>query len=330
MGRADYNAAINQTEDEQMLLSIVKGRYAETVSLLAVSSVAANVRFKTNAGIEAGFGPDQSYSGNLVPFSGGLAIEENPTITYAPVQGEQYLRQLLSPIPLHILVLIMRSETNPSLYLSALVNRVNDMPNPDFMTTASGAPDLRFQKFLVLHRQLEQAGIIQWLADLKSNAPFDILISGYAPAYVDTVRTYLGLLGISMPTEVSKDIILPISFAVKRGKSSGIAISTRSTYDLIEILRAAVEIPQAHADAGRTIDYPPAGLVGNDIRIHTSKQKPTTAAVAVRHRGHWFYIDDADLKTKLYYLMVQTLWSVSIAAAADQNTAPLLTIPVSR
>ena len=26
MGRADYNEAINRTEDEQMLLSIVKGR----------------------------------------------------------------------------------------------------------------------------------------------------------------------------------------------------------------------------------------------------------------------------------------------------------------
>ena len=36
MGRADYNEAINRTEDEQMLLSIVKGRYGETFSLLAV------------------------------------------------------------------------------------------------------------------------------------------------------------------------------------------------------------------------------------------------------------------------------------------------------
>ena len=29
-GRADYNEAINRTENEQMLLSIVKGRYGET------------------------------------------------------------------------------------------------------------------------------------------------------------------------------------------------------------------------------------------------------------------------------------------------------------
>ena len=34
MGRADYNEAINRTEDAQMLLSIVKGCYGETFSLL--------------------------------------------------------------------------------------------------------------------------------------------------------------------------------------------------------------------------------------------------------------------------------------------------------
>ena len=71
MGRADYNEAINKTEDEQMLLSIVKGRYGETFSLLAVSGVAANVRFNTNVGVQAGFGDSENYAGNLVPFSGG-------------------------------------------------------------------------------------------------------------------------------------------------------------------------------------------------------------------------------------------------------------------
>ena len=35
MGRADYNEAINRTEDEQMLLSIVKDCYGKTFSLLA-------------------------------------------------------------------------------------------------------------------------------------------------------------------------------------------------------------------------------------------------------------------------------------------------------
>ena len=69
---------------------------------------------------------------------------------------------------------------------------------------------------------------------------------------------------------------------------------------------------------------------GKNIRIYASKDKPLQAAVAVKHRGYWFYIDDTDMYTKLFYTVVRTLWSVSIATGADQRTAPVLTIPVSR
>ena len=57
MGRADYNEAINKTDDAQMLMSIVRGRYGETFSLLAVTGVAANVSFGTNAGSMSGSAP---------------------------------------------------------------------------------------------------------------------------------------------------------------------------------------------------------------------------------------------------------------------------------
>jgi hypothetical protein len=52
--------------------------------------------------------------------------------------------------------------------------------------------------------------------------------------------------------------------------------------------------------------------------------------VSVKYRGYWYYIDQTDMHTKLFYHMVRMLWSVSIAAAADQRAAPILTIPVSR
>jgi hypothetical protein len=330
MGRADYNEAINRTEDEQMLLSIVKGRYGETFSLLAVTGVAANVRFGAKAGVEMGFGPRSNYAENLVPFSGGMAYEENPTITYTPVQGENYLRQLLSPIPLNILVLIIRTVTYSDYYITLIVNRVNDLQNPDFLEAPSGMPERRFQRFLEVYKELAQAGVLQWVEDPRKEVDFDILITGYAPAYTNKVREYLTLLGLSVPSGELEDIVIPVIFAVKGKELDNIAISTRSTFDLIEIFRAAVEIPQAHVDAGLTIDYPMTGLVGKNLRIQASKDKPKHAVVAVKHRGHWFYIDETDMHTKLFYDVVRTLWSVSIAAASDQRAAPVLTIPVSR
>ena len=331
MGRADYNVAINRTEDEQMLLSIVKGRYGETFSLLAVSGVAANVRFSAKAGAEAGIGPSGNYDGNLVPFSAGLAYEENPTITYAPVQGEKYMRQLMSPIPLNMLVLLSRAAISRVNYLTLLVNRINNMGNPDFLEAPSAVPDPRFQRFVEISEELDQAGVIQFVEDPRKEVQFNILITCYAPAFSEKVRAYLALLGLPMPVEESKDIILPVYFGVKGEGLGAIAISTRSTFDLIEILRAAVEIPQEHAGAGGVaLNYPPPGLAGKNIHIHASENRPKGAVLVVKHRGYWFYIDDTDVPTKLFYHLVRTLWSVNIAAAGAQHAAPVLTIPVSR
>lgn len=330
MGRANYNEAINKTEDEQMLLSIVKSRYGETFSLLAVSGVAANIRFRANVGVQAGFGPESNYAGNLVPFSGGLAYEENPTITYLPVQGERYLRQLLSPIPLDILILLIRNEAYSVRPFILLANRINDMQNPYFLDAAAAAPDTRFQRFAELHKELDRAGVLQLVANPRKDVPFGLLITGHAPAYSEKVSKYLALLGLPMPTDASKDIVLPIYFGVKWSAMDGIAISTRSTYDLIQILKAAIEVPQEHVDAGLAVAFPPMGAAGENIRIHASKEIPQRATVAVKHRGYWFSIDETDMRTKLYYLMVRTLWSVSIASSADHSAAPVLTIPVSR
>jgi hypothetical protein len=133
-----------------------------------------------------------------------------------------------------------------------------------------------------------------------------------------------------MLKDQSSDIVLPVYLGVKGQESGGIAISTRSTFSLIQILRAALEIPQEHLNAGLAVYYPKAGLAGKDIGIHASTEKPKSAAVAVKHRGYWFYIDETDMQTKLFYSAVRTLWSMCILEASNQRAAPVLTIPVSQ
>ncbi len=106
-GRPQYNEAIALTNNEQLPARIVRMRYAEPVSLLAVTSVTANMRVNASVGGQIGVGPDSNYRGNRVPRSVGAFYEDNPTISYAPVEGREYLRQLLSPIPGDITVLML-------------------------------------------------------------------------------------------------------------------------------------------------------------------------------------------------------------------------------
>ena len=329
-GRADYNEAINRTEDEQLLMSMVKGRYGETTSLLAVSGVAANVRFNTSAGVEVGWGRPENYAGNLTPFSAGLAYEENPTITYAPVQGEKYFRQVMSPIPLDILLLSMRSETSGAAVFTLLVSKVNNLRNPDFLEGPFTEPDPRFIRFVELTTELLRAGVMDLVKDPQKEVSFTVVIDGYAPQYSKEVVEFLDLLDLSVPAEQSEEIVIPAYFAVNTRKVWGIGITTRSTYDLIEIFKAAIEVPQEHARAGLTIKFPPRGLTGQGIRVISSKKRPKGIPWGVKYRGYWFYIDETDLRTKAFFQALRAYWSVSIAAAADQRAAPVLTLPVSR
>ncbi|OEU80801.1 MAG: hypothetical protein BA865_16145 [Desulfobacterales bacterium S5133MH4] len=330
MGRADYNEAINKTEDEQMLLAIVKERYGETSTLLAVSGIAANVRFRSTAAVELGFGPVENYAGRLKPFSGGLAYEENPTITYAPVQGEQYIRQLMSPIPLDILLMAIRNINFGDDLFTLLVNRVNDLRNPDFLYEPLPAVDPRFKRFVELFRELHQAGILYLVRNPQEEVEFDFVLSNYQPAYSKKVPEFLDLLDLSMPSDASEEIVIPAYFAINTRKIWGVGITTRSTLDLIEILRAAVEVPQEHARAGLDIKYPPMGLPGEGVRIISSKQRPESVSTAVKYEGYWFYTDKTDQHTKAVFRLVRTFWSISIAGSADQESAPVLTIPVSQ
>ncbi len=327
-GRADYAEAINRTEDEQILLSIVKGRYGETSTLLAVGGVAANIRFSTRATVEAGFGPRDFRGENLL--IGGLAYEENPTVTYAPVQGQEYLMQLTSPIPMDLFLRLLRSVTAVDQVLTILVNRVNKLRNPDFMFDFPVDSIERFERFVEVFTSLHNAGVLELLRSAGDDAAFELLISGYAPEHSQEVAAFLELVDFPPPGEDTGDIVIPAYFSIGSASAPGLRITTRSTYDLVEILRASVTVPEEHAGAGLSVMYPPPGLAGRGIQIHCSRERPSRASPVVRYRDHWFYIDEADQNTKAYFNLLRTMWSISIADAVGQGDAPVYTIPLSQ
>jgi len=328
-GRRAYAEAISRTEDEQLLLSVVKGRYGETSSLLEVTGVAANIRLRFDLGVDAGIhlgpgDPDDSVAG------GAVAYEENPTITYRPVTGEHFVRQLLSPLPLDVLVLALRSITSDDGVLVLLVSRVNDVRNPDFVDGPLEETTWRFRRIATLYSGLNRAGVLEFFRHEGGDAPFDLVIRGYAPEHAQPVAELLELLDLPGPDEAGGDIVLPVHFGAAPDGSPGLAITTRTTFDLLEILQAAVEVPGPHAVAGLVLEYPPPGLPGHGLRIHASKTRPVDGVVAVSHRGYWFSIRESDRATKAAFGMLRTLWAFASTNPADDGGLPVMTIPLSR
>jgi hypothetical protein len=100
----DYDTATAQSVSKQLLLNVARARYNEPMHFTAISSIAATYKFTLSAGTGAAqAGP----SGHvLVPLLNSSA-EENPTISIAPMQGEEFT-QLLTPFQEKKLTLLLR------------------------------------------------------------------------------------------------------------------------------------------------------------------------------------------------------------------------------
>lgn len=329
-GRLAYNEAIIETDNQQMLLVVVRNRYGERSNLLAVSSVTANVSVAANAGVEVGVGDNDIYRGNLVPFRAGVIYEENPTISYTPVGGEQYARQLMSPVSVPTLAQLTGNLADPAPVFYALVSSINGIYNPNFTSGESG-PDPRFARLVAIFTELTRAHRLHWIQEPQRKEGFKIVIDHYAPGYTGQVDELLALLRVPAAGDRPARIVLPVSLALDGHATGGIGITTRSVFDLLEILSGAVEIPERDQVAGVAASYPPPGLVGERLRVHYSGTEPGQASVAVSYRDGWFYIDETDQPTKQYFRLFTTLMSINIAESAGRtSTAPVLTVPVSR
>jgi len=329
-GRLAYNDAIVETDNQQMLLVVVRNRYGERSNLLAVSSVTANITVAVNAGVEAGVGDRDNYSGNLVPFKAGVLYEENPTISYTPVGGEKYANKIMSPVTVTSLAQLTENLVDPAPVYYALVSSINGIYNPEFLSRPDTS-DKRFVRIVEIMTELTQAHRLHWIRDSQQADRFSITIDHYLTDYADRVNELLALLGISIPGNHSARIILPVSLAVDGVDAGGIGIITRSVFDLLEILTGAVEVPEEDLASGVAIRYPPPGAVGEQLKVRYSGSRPAHASVAVQYRDGWFYIDDKDQATKLYFRLLTTLLSVNIAESTGRApAAPVLTVPVSR
>lgn len=328
-GRPLYGEAVARTNDEQMLGAIVRSRYGESVGMLAVTSITANVRFSASVGGNAGIGSSESFEGNLVPLSAGVAYEENPTISYVPVQSETYLREILSPVSLETLVLMLRSADRAEMVLTLIVDQMNGVANPLFSGSRAGA----FERAASLICDLTREDVLDWV---DTEGGFGMLIrlewmeegSGARQG----VEELLELLRVEEGVDWSAPwAVVPLQWSVVREDSRSISVGTRSVYEMLRLASATVEVPASHVAEGLASEAPPTGLAGEMLRIRSSTKRPKDAMVATYQHGVWFYIDARDMDSKVFFEGFGALWSARIANAQGvSDSRPVLTVPVSR
>ena len=328
-GRLAYNEAITTTDNQQMLMVLIQNRYGERGHLLTVASVTANVSVTTSTGIQAGFGSNGDYQGNLVPFAGSVVYKENPTISYVPVSGEKYLSQLTSPISPLMVAQIARTMANPAPALSAFITSANYIYNPNF-DFSENQEDPRFEELINIIAALTRDHRLHWVESAAKHAQFSLVIDQSEARHAVQVKRLLQLLDLPAAKPGQRQVVIPVLLALDGASVGGLGISTRSVWDLVEILSAAIEVPARDEAAGVVVPAPPPGRVGRQLKIAFSKDEPEHAYIAVPYREGWFYLDERDLVTKEYFRLLASLWTMTMAKAIGPGAAaPLLTVPVN-
>jgi len=326
-GRGVYTEVINRTEDEQILNVLVRQRYDETFGMISVASVTANLQFSARAATNIGIGDSDNYAGNLVPLSAGVGYEENPTISYVPLSGEDFTRRMMSRVSTREWILLGQNASHPGHVFALAAQRVNGLRNPLF---GEQPPSPAFADFIKLYDRLRRVGVLDIVqvpetGNEGNNYFWDI--RDYQEAHGDSVRELLELIGIEVKLDGSA-IILPIREAVG-SSTSAIHVQTRSAYEVLRVFGAGIDIPTAHLEAG--IVEPLTSALPEErrfIRIRSSEKRPENATVRIRFRDWWFYIDATDTPSKRAFTFLQTFIGMRLADPGAVHKAPVITVPV--
>jgi hypothetical protein len=339
--RGTYNLALQASTDEQMLLNLVRLKYRDTPMFLDVSGIAT--QFAVSASAQAG-ADLQANANDLFSLGLGLAYTTQPTVTYTPLQGEDFSQRLLAPLSLDRLMLLYRSgwPLKPLLRLAVQrLNQVKNAPRAGVPTLRRRVPDYReFARVLDLIGELERQDAL----DIVYESPPEgerpgRLVLRIAPEARDlpAVRELTQLLRL-----VPGRTRYPLVYAHQVDEDVGTAeldhlrVETRSFLGMLFFLAEAIDVPEPDVQAGRvaiTRDETGAPFdwrlaTGDVLRIRAASTRPSGAVIAVRYRGSWFYVDDADLMaTSTFALLVQLF---ALQAGKTERLLPILTLPIGR
>ena len=133
-----YNEVISKTSNEQILLNLVRLRYRDVPFVLDVGSVSAQFEFRQSTDalgtLNENVGP-YPINPDSLEIGGGFSFADRPTVIFSPVQGQKFVRQLMTPVGLDTLLLLQRSGWRADRVLRLCVQSINGVDNA---TSASG------------------------------------------------------------------------------------------------------------------------------------------------------------------------------------------------
>jgi hypothetical protein len=332
--RLAYAEALTSSWKEQTLLNIVKLRYADAPVFLEVSSVISSYQLQSQLSLLG------TVSSNLTPnvsdtLGRGVTLGatgiyiDRPTITYTPLQGDRFTRELLRPIPPAALFQLVQAGYPIDLTFQLALHAINGIYNRSSRPMFTRAADPEFYQVLDALRRMQLSEAFDFR--LEKQAPGEVSLITFhhevppaAERDQQFVRRALGL------NPSAQDLTLTLGALPRSDRE--LALFTRSMLEILLELAGRVEVPAASVREGSTYPTPPSPPGGGVrdqplVKIHSGAEPPANAFAAVRYNGHWFWIDNGDFRSKGIFTFLLLLTSLAQTGVVPQ--APVITVPAS-
>ncbi|MDO9528279.1 MAG: hypothetical protein Q7J27_03875 [Syntrophales bacterium] len=192
--RLDYNVSIQKSNNEELLINLVRAKYYEPLFFLQVGSISSSFSYTVSAALGGTiFSKGSDIFANSMSPELGAGYGEKPTITYTPVQGEQALKQLMEEINLDRFLLLTRVGWSIDSLMWTVVQRIGELNNYDpGITKGVADPYGKFLDLAEIFRRMQSRGDIEFVGvDKEGKGTMQLRYAG--PEEADEVENLLGI-----------------------------------------------------------------------------------------------------------------------------------------
>lgn len=325
--RFDYSAALGDSWKYQTLLNIVKLRYMDLPIFLDIGQIVAGYSLETGISLGGTLSSPRAVQGDNVTLGGTARFTDRPTITYTPMTGDRYLRNMLEPIEPSKLFQLVQAGYAADMLFELTVKGINGLQNRSAIVGGTEDADAGFVRAVQLIRELQLSDAV----GMRLEPPPKGEARGSSVVFFRGTPTNQELTqrGVELrqllklpPAETRFELI----YSPVQEQPNQIAMQTRSLLQVLGALSTFVEIPAADLETGRATPAPPMPDGRKPLlRVQCSDDEPADAFFTVRYRDRWFWIDDRDTHSKRTFAFVMFVFTLSESAASESK--PVLTIP---
>jgi len=339
--RTDYIASYTESWKRQILLNIVKVRYAEPIFFMDVGDIVAGYSMET--GGNAGF--SRTIYDNPVPitdnnnpvfgdfgkleFGVSARYTDRPTITYKPMTGAPFRLGVMSALPVRNIMVGLDTGISAKFLFNLGVRSINGLRNSTLTASGSIPAQEEFKRTVEIISVLQLENAVRVRVEHAQNgreSRLYLTLGGKRPspeaaALISELRDILNL----DPAVYEYEIITDPEVENRRQ----IAIQAFSLMQILASVSARVDIPAEDIDSRRalpSIKNSPGSDIMDPVAVHSGGAKPADAYAAIAFHGRWFWVDDRDLLTKRVFSFLMLAFTLMEEKGATQP--PQLTIPV--